>query len=993
MKIKFWILATTLALTAMARAATNDLTVLLQKGLFDEEANRDLTAAIADYQSLASAFDKDRQLAATAIFRLGECYRKLGKTNEAAAQYQRLIKEFSDQPTLVNLSRQNLAGMGSAAGTVVAASNSAISEPARQLAWVKKLQAMPLAEIRQVAPTVLTDATLINLIYQYNQVELDLIRLRTDHGEEHPEVQKEKAMQSALQDKIKERLNGMSQALSMELGVPSTNSGDHESAAPEVVTTDEEQTQIRNIQAMIQNSPDLINAPDSDGKTPLILAAEKGQLVVAKYLLDHGADVNGLSRNHGAVPLIAAAGNGHKAMVELLLERGADVSGGGLNPLYEAVSKGYLAVAEVLIAHKADVNARSGTDSNGMRPLHIAARDGRTELLQLLIQHGADVNVTDDQARNSRGYTPLELAAMQNEIPAAKILIAAKADVETRDKNRETPVEAAIHWNGGDKADMVSLLLDAGASADETNSDRATPLLYAVQSGAVDTIRVLLAHKADPNRMGSLVVDNSYGRYSPVFLAISKPEILKLLLEAGGKVEDTLYSAIDKGQVDSVRLLLEHGADPNEPSPKGVLPLVQAMENYKSKGAIPLLLDNGADPNARGNDPVDRTPLFLTQDPEIGRWLLAHKAEVNARDKQGNTPLMSALWNRTATNYIEMLLQAGAGIDLQNTNGNTALHYAVVAGSPDTVAILLAHKANPNIQNEVGSTPLDLAKSGSSGRITGQLLAADQNYLYTPNADNEKNIADQLLQAGGLADLPKRNRIEVRRGSSSAGGVAFTKGSRDWNRYSLLEMIAGNYGLISQSQAGEWRTISESRLSLWDRYLRFPDFKNVVVYRRTDASAKQKPINVNVKDILSSGDCSRDIWLEWGDVVEIPEADHPVDQKWGGLSAEEVNAIVKCVSREVTLVIKGESTKLNLAPQLIINPPGNDSYLTHASFMLRSVLDNSKLVRVSSDLSRVKVTRVDPDTKKKMEWLIDCTSPSQADLWLRDGDVIDVPEK
>jgi hypothetical protein len=61
--------------------------------------------------------------------------------------------------------------------------------------------------------------------------------------------------------------------------------------------------------------------------------------------------------------------------------------------------------------------------------------------------------------------------------------------------------------------------------------------------------------------------------------------------------------------------------------------------------------------------------------------------------------------------------------------------------------------------------------------------------------------------------------------------------------------------------------------------------------------------------------------------------------------------------------------------------------------MLRSVLDNSKLIRVSSDLSRVKVTRFDPVTKKNMEWTVDCTDPKQADLWLRDGDVIDVPEK
>src|ERR1022692_355680 len=91
--------------------ATNDLNSALQKGLFEEEGNRDLGAAISAYQSLAAQFDKSRQVAATAIFRLGECYRKLGRTNEAVAQYDRITRDFLDQQTLVTLSRQNLAGL------------------------------------------------------------------------------------------------------------------------------------------------------------------------------------------------------------------------------------------------------------------------------------------------------------------------------------------------------------------------------------------------------------------------------------------------------------------------------------------------------------------------------------------------------------------------------------------------------------------------------------------------------------------------------------------------------------------------------------------------------------------------------------------------------------------------------------------------------------------------------------------------------------------
>lgn len=62
-------------------AATNDITALLQKGLFEEEANHNLQAAMRHYQAAIDGFDTDRQLAATAVFRLGECFRKLGKTN------------------------------------------------------------------------------------------------------------------------------------------------------------------------------------------------------------------------------------------------------------------------------------------------------------------------------------------------------------------------------------------------------------------------------------------------------------------------------------------------------------------------------------------------------------------------------------------------------------------------------------------------------------------------------------------------------------------------------------------------------------------------------------------------------------------------------------------------------------------------------------------------------------------------------------------------
>ena len=63
-------------------------------------------------------------------------------------------------------------------------------------------------------------------------------------------------------------------------------------------------------------------------------------------------------------------------------------------------------------------------------------------------------------------------------------------------------------------------------------------------------------------------------------------------------------------------------------------------------------------------------------------------------------------------------------------------------------------------------------------------------------------------------------------------------------------------------------------------------------------------------------------------------------------------------------------------------------------FWLKPVLLQSKLVLTSSDLRHVKVTRRDPASGQEREWVVDCSEASPApDLWLRDGDKIEVPER
>src|SRR3954469_149527 len=140
------LLAATLVLAALVAPAADSLTQTLQKGLFEEEANQNFPAAIQAYEAVISQADEQRKLTATALFRLGECYRKLGKTNEANAQFRRILRDFSEQDALVKASREW-------AGTVKSLSLSAPTLEARVAAENEAheqiTEARALAELKQ----------------------------------------------------------------------------------------------------------------------------------------------------------------------------------------------------------------------------------------------------------------------------------------------------------------------------------------------------------------------------------------------------------------------------------------------------------------------------------------------------------------------------------------------------------------------------------------------------------------------------------------------------------------------------------------------------------------------------------------------------------------------------------------------------------------------------------------------------------------------------
>ncbi len=920
-------------------AQTNNLTALLQQGLFEEQANRNLDAAISNYQSLATEFDQDRQIGATAIFRLGECYRMQGNTNEAAQEYERIINQFPDQAALVTLSRQDLVGMGMSISTTT--SNAG---PDTEL-WDKVKNLSP-AELEKVLPTLAPDAVLTSLLQQRNEAETKLAQLHVYYSPNVPDVVAQKAVLDAINKQISEQVDGIMQALKMR-AQPSQSA-----AASTVPAANDEDQEIQRIQAMIQNSPDLINAPDDHGHTPLDNAAMNGQLKVAAFLLDHGADVNA-----GKAPALSLAANaGNRAMVEFLLNRGANINGPawqGETPLYTAVDLGFQAVTEVLLAKKADVNAQN---NNGETPLQAAAQHGQLKIIQMLLAAGAKTDLKANEGETALNY------AIATSLEIFQALLDAGTNPNTEDSSGRTPLSYAAER---DTSEVVKLLLDT--KADPNGGTLDTPLLCAVHETNTTSAELLLQAGADPNAKGPVNWQAKIGgsTYFGQYAGNQRASITPLWL------------AIDTKQFPMAQLLLKYKADPNDSKTDGTPLLFDALDDTNILAA---LLDAGGKPDSL----------------EPGGWPL----------------LGSAVWRTNCTD-VQLLLKHGADPNVRfgtqngwGMDGYTPLQIAAHQLADRKIfELLLDDHADPNIRGDDGKTSLDLLKEITT-RTSPWLNPSSEQIAFA------EELADLLRQHGALDVLPDWNSIKISRPDANSSTTVLQIGTNDWNQFTLLETIFDYYESEALSSSG-------TSIDRWTEYpitpgIPFPDLSRVTIIRPSHESTNVMRIKVNLLNDTNGIECSKDMPLQFGDTVEISEREHILAEPDtnGPAWIAQISSCLQNRSGVVKLIVDGGQTIQIQLDQFRPLDCGVDQVLN--SSQAQNVLTSD------SDLSRVKIIRRDPKTGKTREWIINCgpqqqqNQPSQfsfqerltfilnrssntpqhsSKLWLRDGDVIEVPEK
>lgn len=279
---------------------------------------------------------------------------------------------------------------------------------------------------------------------------------------------------------------------------------------------------LASVKALIEKNPDLIDARDAEGRTPLHWACRGVHLEVIEYLVEKGADVNARDNNR-VVPLHSLATRNHAAAIEFLAANGANVdavSYGGNAALHYAAISDAADAAAVLAKKGADLEIR---EDYGRTPLILCARErGGPKTIQVLLESGADVN-----ARDKFGATALNLAAWRGKKEVVDLLMNGGADIPSRGRDaRDLLSMASTHGldrlfdavalAGGDptfkqpdggtllhaaaaggSARIIGILIDKGLDINQKDNYGWTPLHYAARDGRAEAVDKLAAAGAD----------------------------------------------------------------------------------------------------------------------------------------------------------------------------------------------------------------------------------------------------------------------------------------------------------------------------------------------------------------------------------------------------------------------------------------------------------------------------------------------------------------
>jgi len=361
-----------------------------------------------------------------------------------------------------------------------------------------------------------------------------------------------------------------------------------------------------------KETPIQMNNVYKDGHTAVYHALKEGKAEAAKKLFAHGAEFNKEDKK-GSFFLLDDALRGrdlhlfkilldkkldpnaknlfgdryeHSILlehlhnlvaVELLLTHGADPNTDAIAPIYLLLSDTAISnnerhereyqVINLLLKYGADPN-RSRVD--GESPLVLALKTTRWDVVKLLLDHKVNVNVVDKD-----GNPALFYSFRDQTLRTAEALLKLGADPNKTFADGDTPLTKALKMKAPVK--IPELLLSCGANPNSPDNTGTAPLINAVKNNDVDIVQLLIKNGANANCKDT-------GGNPALLLAV----------QSNPHRENTPKNNAEN--LNIVKTLLDHGADPNIGNSRGVFPL-EAADAQGAKDKIDLLLNHNADKN------------------------------------------------------------------------------------------------------------------------------------------------------------------------------------------------------------------------------------------------------------------------------------------------------------------------------------------------------------------------------------------------------------
>ncbi|VDI29599.1 Hypothetical predicted protein, partial [Mytilus galloprovincialis] len=507
------------------------------------------------------------------------------------------------------------------------------------------------------------------------------------------------------------------------------------------------------VELILKRNCKTLDSKISTGATPLYLACEIGNEVIATILLQNKAEVNYGSCT-GSTPLYIASQKGHIGLVKLLLKFGASVhinTINGFTPLHAAVLAHNTDIVQLLLSHDALVNTVGG---ERIISLHLACENGDQAMIDFLIKNAAEIETAD-----MFGETALFKACTHGFENIVEYLTSKGASVNQGNKQGRTPLHVSC---AADNKSMCYLLLKKGALINQVDIEGQTPLYETCKMGFESICNILIENDAIINQGN---IHNS----TPLHISCLHRHygIVELLLESNATInqcdtngnnplhyvcehgliklakrfcerhalinqcnyrgETPLHLACRRGQLHIVNYLLEQNCAVNHNDVDGTTPLHTACHyNYKEivEKLMPLSKLNTR--NSNGETALSIACKKCFDSTDIVKLLCydsngcQNDISVNIYNNEGMTPLHIAC-NSGNADLVELLLKLRANIDLRNNKGETCILMVCKSGIMHIAKLLIKCNANVNIEDKLKKTPLSVALKSHNANLINLL--------------------------------------------------------------------------------------------------------------------------------------------------------------------------------------------------------------------------------------------------------------------------------